>query len=120
MIPLVWLIILAGDGRSLETVSMLESRQPKNGGNAMITMMIFHEVDDVEHWLTSPKREELFGPIGIKVRTFRDLQDSHRIGLIVETPDLETWHQALQTDEALAAMKYDGVRPDTIVELVEG
>ena len=86
----------------------------------MITLMIVHEVDDVEHWLVSPKREELFGPLGIKVRTFRDPQGSNRIGLIVETPDLETWHEALQTDQALEAMKNDGVRGDTILELVEG
>ena len=86
----------------------------------MITLMVFHEVDDVEHWLASPKREELFGPLGITVRTFRDPQGSNRIGLIVETPDLETWHEALQTDQALEAMKNDGVRGDTILELVEG
>ncbi len=63
----------------------------------MITLMVLHEVDDVEHWLASPKREELFGPLGIKVRPFRDPQGSNRIGLIVETPDLETWHEALQS-----------------------
>ena len=62
----------------------------------MVTLMICHEVDDVEHWLASPKREELFGPLGIKVRTFRDPQGSNRIGLIVETPDVATWHKALQ------------------------
>lgn len=86
----------------------------------MVTLMVFHEVDDVERWLASPRRAELFGPLGIKVRTFRDPQGSNRIGLIVETPDLATWHGALQTDEALAAMKHDGVRRDTILELVEG
>ncbi len=85
----------------------------------MITLMVFHEVDDVEHWLASPKRKELFGPLGIKVRTFRDPQGSNRIGLIVETPDLETWHNTLQTEAAQEAMKYDGVRRDTILELVE-
>ena len=35
----------------------------------MATHVIFHEVDDVEHWLSSPKREEVFGPMGITVRT---------------------------------------------------
>jgi hypothetical protein len=29
----------------------------------MATYVITHEVDDVEHWLSSPKREEVFGPI---------------------------------------------------------
>ena len=86
----------------------------------MVTLVIFHEVDDVKHWLASPKREELFGPRGIRVRTFRDPQGSNRVGLIVETPDLATWHETLQTDKALEAMKHDGVRRDTILELVEG
>ena len=52
----------------------------------MATHVIFHEVDDVEHWLSSPKREEVFGPMGITVRTFRDPQGSNRVGLIVEIP----------------------------------
>ena len=86
----------------------------------MVTLMVFHEVDDVAHWLASPKREELFGPLGIKARAFRDPQGSNRVGVLVETPDMDTWHAALQTAEALAAMKHDGVRPDTILELTEG
>jgi hypothetical protein len=40
--------------------------------------------------------------------------------LIVETPDLATWQETLQTDEGLEAMKCDGVRRDTILQLVEG
>ena len=34
-------------------------------------------------------------------------------------PDLETFEQGLQSDEAAEAMKHDGVRPETIVTLVE-
>ena len=30
----------------------------------MATYLITHEVDDVEHWWNSPKREEVFGPLG--------------------------------------------------------
>jgi len=32
----------------------------------------FHEVDDVDHWLRSPKREQTFGPMGLTARTFVD------------------------------------------------
>jgi hypothetical protein len=85
----------------------------------MPTMLVFHEVDDVDHWLASPKREELFGPLGMTARTFRDPQGSNRVGLLVEVPDVETWEQALQTDEAAEAMKHDGVRPETILGLIE-
>jgi hypothetical protein len=85
----------------------------------MVTMLVFHEVDDVDHWAASTKREELFGPMGITARTFRDPSGSNRVGLIVETPDLETWEQALQTEAAAEAMKHDGVHPDTVVGFIE-
>lgn len=86
----------------------------------MTTLLIFHEVDNVDHWLKSPKREEFFGPMGLSARTFVDPEKSNRVGLIVETPDLETFQKALQSDGAADAMKYDGVRPETILVLVEG
>ena len=86
----------------------------------MQTLLVFHEVDDVDHWLASPKREEFFGPLGISARAFRDPSGSNRVGLIVEVPDIETWDRALQSPEAAEAMKHDGVRPETIVGLVEG
>jgi hypothetical protein len=82
-------------------------------------MIVFHEVDDVGHWLASPKREELFGPIGMTARTFTDPENPNRVGLIVEAPDSDTFRRALKSKEAAAAMKYDGVRPETIVMLVE-
>jgi len=85
----------------------------------MATMLVFHEVDDVDHWAASTKREELFGPMGITARTFRDPAGSNRVGLIVETPDLETWQKALQTEAAAEAMKHDGVHPDTVVGFIE-
>ena len=86
----------------------------------MPKLMVFHEVDDVDHWLASPKREEFFGPRGMTVSTFRDPEGSNRVGLVVEVPDLSAWEEALQSDEAAEAMKHDGVRPDTLVTLVEG
>lgn len=82
--------------------------------------MVFHEVDDVQHWLTSPKRKEFFGPLGFSWRTFVDPEKSNRVGLIVECPSLEALQQSLQSEDAAEAMKHDGVRPDTIQMLVEG
>ena len=86
----------------------------------MPTLIVFHEVDDVDHWLASRKREEFLGPRGMSARTFRDPQGSNRVGLIVEVPDVSVWEQALQIPEAAEAMRYDGVRPETIVSMVEG
>jgi hypothetical protein len=87
----------------------------------MATHVIFHEVDDVEHWLRSPKREEVFGPLGITgFRTFRDPQGSNRVGLIAEIPDMDEFQEFMQTDAAAEAMKHDGVRPETLLVLDEG
>jgi hypothetical protein len=85
----------------------------------MATMMVFHEVDDVDHWLASPRREEFFGPMGMTARTFIDPERPNRVGLIVEAPDSDTFRRALETKEAAEAMKHDGVRPETVVMLVE-
>ena len=85
----------------------------------MPTLLIFHEVDDVDHWLASPRREEFFGPLGITARTFVDPAKSNRVGLIVETPSMEVFDKAMQSDGAADAMKFDGVRPETILALVQ-
>lgn len=85
----------------------------------MPTLMIFHEVNDVEHWLGSPKREEVFGPLGVTVRTFIDPAKTNRVGLIAQVPDMETFQRIMESDEAAEAMKYDGVRPETLLVLVE-
>jgi hypothetical protein len=85
----------------------------------MTTMIVFHEVDDVGHWLASPKREEFFGLMGMTARTFIDPEKTNRVGLIVEAPDIDTFRRALESKEAAEAMKHDGVRPETVVMLVE-
>jgi hypothetical protein len=90
-------------------------------GADLPTLLVFHELDDVDHWLASPKREELLGPMGMTgVRTFRDTQGANRVGLIVEVPDMSVWERAVQSAEAAEAMQYDGVRPETMVVMVEG
>ena len=85
----------------------------------MATYLVFHEVDDVEHWLSSPKREEVFGPMGITARTFHDPEGSKRVGLIVEIPDMAAFQALMQSQAGADAMAYDGVRADTFVLLVE-
>jgi hypothetical protein len=50
---------------------------------------------------------------------FPDPEGSNRVGLMVEVPDISTWQEALESEEAAEAMKYDGVRPQTILALVE-
>ncbi|HEY4947571.1 MAG TPA: hypothetical protein VII19_06700 [Acidimicrobiales bacterium] len=86
----------------------------------MATVMIFHEVDDVNHWLASPKRDEVFGPLGITIRTFIDPDKTNRVGLIAEIPDMDAYREVMASEAAADAMKTDGVRPETLVALVEG
>jgi hypothetical protein len=86
---------------------------------AMTTLLVFHQVDDVDHWLASTKRVEVFGPLGITARTFIEAVPAHRVGLVVEAPDLETFERAMGSEAAAEAMAADGVRPDTLVVLVE-
>ncbi|MGZ4121048.1 MAG: hypothetical protein ACXVQS_10345 [Actinomycetota bacterium] len=85
----------------------------------MPTVIAHHEVKDVEHWLASPRREELMGPLGIKVRTFVDPQNPNRVGLLMDVPDMDIVNKMMQSPEAAEAMAYDGVLPETVVFLVE-
>jgi hypothetical protein len=85
----------------------------------MATVLAVHEVEDVEKWLSSSKREEFFGPRGVTVRTFRDQKGSNRVGLVMEVPDMSALQEMLSSEEAAAAMQHDGVRPETLVILEE-
>ena len=67
----------------------------------MKTVMISHEVDDVAHWLSSAKRKEVFGALGMTVRTFVDPTKTNRVGLIVETPDMSVLQKMLESPEAI-------------------
>lgn len=86
----------------------------------MPTLLVFHEVDDVDHWLSSPKREEVFGPLGITARTFRDPDGSNRVALIADVPDMAAFEGVIRSEAGAEAMKFDGVRPETLQVLVEG
>ena len=48
----------------------------------MPTVIAYHEIDDRDHWLASPKRAELFGPLGIEHRTFVDPENPSRVAVI--------------------------------------
>jgi len=86
----------------------------------LATYVITHEVDDVDKWLSSSKREEVFGPIGVTVRTFSDPNGSSKTALIAEIPDIEAFQELMKSDAAAEAMKHDGVKPETLLLLSEG
>ena len=85
----------------------------------MPTLIAFHEVEDVPHWLASPKRREVFGSVALNIRTFVDPQNPNRVGLLMEVADMDAFQAVMDSEAGTAAMKYDGVRPETVVVLVE-
>jgi len=86
----------------------------------MATVIAYHDVKDQKHWLSSPKREEFFGPLGVKnIRTFVDPQNDKRVALMMEVPDMDALQAAMKTPAAAEAMKHDGVLADTLVMFVE-
>jgi hypothetical protein len=79
-----------------------------------------HDVNDTEHWLASPKREEFFGPLGVtNIRTFVDPQNPSHVAVLMDVSDMDAVMAAMQTEGAVAAMDHDGVQADTLVLLVE-
>ena len=73
-----------------------------------------------DHWLASPKRQELFGPLGItNIRTFVDPQNPTRVGVLMDVPGMAALTAAMQSKAAADAMQHDGVAPESLVILVE-
>lgn len=86
----------------------------------MPTVIAHHRVKDVDHWLASSKREEVFGPLGVtNIRTFVDPQNRSHVGLAMDIADMDAMMAFMQTPEAAEAMEHDGVLADTLVILVE-
>ena len=86
----------------------------------MPTVLAYHDVKDKDHWLTSPKREEFFGPLGVtNIRTFVDPENPTRVGLVMDVPNMDAVMGAMETQAAADAMAHDGVLPETLVILVE-
>ena len=86
----------------------------------MPTVIAHHNVKDKDHWLTSPKREEVMGPLGItNIRTFVDPQNPTHVALLADVADLDALMAAMGSPAFAEAMAHDGVLPDTVVILVE-
>jgi hypothetical protein len=96
-------------------------RRALKPGEHMPTVIAHHDVKDTKHWLASPKREEVFGPLGVtNIRTFVDPQNPTHVGVLMDVADMDAVMGAMQTPAMAQAMDYDGVLPETLVILVEG
>ena len=86
----------------------------------MPTVIGYHDVKDTDHWLKSPKREEVFGPLGVtNIRTFVSPENPTRVAVLMDVADMDALMAAMQTEPMAEAMAYDGVLPETLVILVE-
>jgi hypothetical protein len=86
----------------------------------MPTVIGHHDVKDTDHWLASPRREELFGPLGVtNIRTFVNPQNRTQVALMMDVADMDALTAARETPAAGEAMEHDGVLPETLVIHVE-
>jgi hypothetical protein len=86
----------------------------------MPTVIAQHDVKDKDHWLVSPRREEVFGPLGVtNIRTFVDPQNPSQVAVLMDVADMDAVMAAMETESMAEAMAHDGVVPETLVILVE-
>ncbi|MEQ8966760.1 MAG: hypothetical protein RID91_13105 [Azospirillaceae bacterium] len=86
----------------------------------MPKLIATHEVEDVAHWLASTKREEVFAGIATNIRTFVHPDSANRVALSMDVADMGALDAVMKSEAGAAAMKHDGVRPETVVFFVEG
>ena len=81
----------------------------------------YHEVADVDHWLSSDMREKVFGPLGItNIRTYVDPSNPKRVAISADVPDVDALVAYLKSEDGAAAAASDGVALfETVVLLVE-
>jgi hypothetical protein len=87
----------------------------------MPTVIGHHNITKgAKHWLSSPKRKEVFGPLGVtNIRTFVDPQNPTRVALMMDVKDMDVLMKGMQSKAAADAMTFDGVVPESLVILVE-
>ena len=86
----------------------------------MPTAIGHHDVNDTNHWLASPNREEFFGPLGVtNIRTFVNPQNPTQVAVLMDVADMDVVMAAMNTEAAQRVMAEDGVLPETLVILVE-
>jgi hypothetical protein len=86
----------------------------------MPKLIITHEVDDVAHWLASPKREEVFANVATDITTFVLPEDPNSVALSMEVADMDAFSEFMKSEAVAAAMEYDGVRPGTVDVYLKG
>lgn len=107
--------------RKCGTLGAISAVDRPNKEITMPTIIGHHNITKgVKHWLTSPKRKEIFGSLGVtNIRTFVDPQNPTRVAVMMDVPDMNALMAAMQSKAAADAMAFDGVVPESLVILVE-
>ena len=61
----------------------------------------------------------MFAGVATDLRTYVDPQNPNRVGLSMDVSDMDGFQAVMESAEGAAAMQHDGVRPETLVILVE-
>ncbi|MDJ0858021.1 MAG: hypothetical protein QNI90_08865 [Dinoroseobacter sp.] len=85
----------------------------------MPKLIAVHEVNDVDHWLASPKRAEVFAGIATNMQTYVLPDAPNKVALSMEVADMDALDAMMKSAAGAEAMKYDGVRPETVVMYIE-
>ena len=86
----------------------------------MPKLLAIHEVDDVAHWLASPKREEILAGVGTNITTYAPLDGSNLVAVSMDVEDMDALDAVMNSEAGAEAMKYDGVRAETMKMFKEG
>ena len=87
----------------------------------MPTVIGHHDISKgKDDWLASPKRDEVFGPLGVtNIRTFVNPENPTQVAVLMDVADLDALMAAMQSEAAAEAMAHDGVVPESLVLLIE-
>ncbi len=86
----------------------------------MPKIIVTHEVEDVGHWLASPKRAEVFAGVATNITTYVLPGESKRVAVSMEVTDMAAFDGVIQSPAGAEAMKHDRLRPETVEVYIEG
>ena len=86
----------------------------------MPKLLTTHEVENVNHWLVSTKRDEVFAGVATNMKTYVLPGDANKVALSMDVADMNALDAMMKSEAGAEAMKHDGVRPETVVIYVEG
>jgi hypothetical protein len=66
------------------------------------------------------KGKSFFANVATNITTFVHPSDRNRVALSMDVADMDAFDAVMKSEAGAAAMKYDGMRPETVVVFVEG